>query len=149
MLWGCNPKQKQVPTDESNLEEVEADSASVSQTYDSLVICESRAMLDSAYQNSDEYKESHDSFERVVGKMTEGMDEVDVELFLLKNAIASFLSASQHFATHTEEMHDVVNQKRMMLYGKKIREIRQKLIQMKLSEGQQNQLDSLNRLIQF
>ena len=149
LLVGCNPKQKNAPTDETNLEEVEADSSSVSQTYDSLIVCESRALVDSAYRNSEEYKKSHEEFARLVTVMTKGKDDIDLNLFLLKNAISSFRHYSEYFSTHTDEMRDVVNQKRMMLYGQKVRELRQKLIQMKLSDDQQKQLDSLNSLVQF
>lgn len=149
LLVGCNQKQKNSPTDGTNFEEVVADSLSVSQTYDSLIVCEGRAMVDSLYRNSEEYKKSHDDFAHLVTEMTKDMDDIDSNLFLLKNAIASFKHSSEYFSTHTDEMRDVVNQKRMMLYGQKIKEIRQKLIQMKLSEEQQSQLDSLNSLIQF
>lgn len=149
LLVGCNQKQKNAPADEVNLEEVVADSSTVSQTYDSVVVCESRALVDSVYRNSEEYEKSHETFAHLVTVMTKGMDDIDLNLFLLRNAIASFRHSSEYFSTHTDEMRDMVNQKRMMLYGQKIREIRQKLILMRLSEEQQQQLDSLNSLIQF
>lgn len=149
LFVGCNQKTKTVPQDEANLEQVVADSSTVSQTYDSLIASESRALVDSVYRNTGEYKKRHDDYARLVTVMTKGMDDIDLNLFLLKNAIASFRHSSEYFASNTEEMRDVINQKRMMLYGQKIREIRQKLIQMKLSDEQQSQLDSLNSLIQF
>lgn len=149
LLVACSQKQKNVPTDEQNLEEVVADSSTVGQTYDSLIVCESRAMLDSTYRNSDEYKKSHEQFALLSTKLTEGKSQVDANLCLLKNAVSSFLHYSEYFAKNTMEMRDVVNQKRMQLYGQKIRELRQQLIQSKLSDAQQAQLDSINRLIQF
>lgn len=149
MLVGCNQKQKNVPTDEQGINEVVADSSTVGPAYDSLIVCESRAMLDSTYRNSDEYKKSHELFALLSAKMTEGKSEVDANLCLLKNAVSSFLHYSAHFAKNTTEMRDVVNQKRMQLYGQKVRELRQLLIQSKLSDAQQAQLDSINRLIQF
>lgn len=149
LLVGCNQKQKDAPTDEQNLEEVVADSSTVGPAYDSLVVCESRAMLDSVYRNSDEYKKSHDKFALLSAKLTEGKSEVDANLCLLGYQIASFLHYSEYFAKNTAEMSDVVNQKRMQLYGQKVRELRQQLIQSKLSDEQQAQLDSLNGLIQF
>ena len=81
--------------------------------------------------------------------LIEGMSEVDAHLCLLKNAVSSFLHYSEYFAKNTVEMQDVVNQKRMQLYGQKIRDLRQQLIQSELSDVQQAQLDSINRLIQF
>lgn len=149
LLVGCTQKQKNVPADEQNIEEVVADSSTVGQTYDSLIVCESRAMLDSTYRNSDEYKKSHEQFAFLSAKLTEGKSDVDANLCLLKNAVSSFLHYSEHFAKNTAEMRDVVNQKRMQLYGQKVRELRGQLIQSKLSDEQQAQLDSINRLIQF
>lgn len=149
LLVACNPKQKNVPADEQSVKEVVADSSTVGPAYDSLVVCESRAMLDSAYRNSDEYKKSHDEFALLSAKLTEGKSEVDANLCLLKYQIASFLHYSEYFAKNTAEMSNVVNQKRMQLYGQKIRDLRQKLIQSKLSDAQQAQLDSINKLIQF
>lgn len=149
LLVGCTQKQKKVPADEQNIEEVVADSSTVGQTYDSLIVCESRAMLDSTYRNSDEYKKSHEQFAILSAKLTEGKSDVDANLCLLKNAVSSFLHYSEHFAKNTAEMRDVVNQKRMQLYGQKVRELRGQLIQSKLSDEQQAQLDSINRLIQF
>lgn len=149
LLVGCTQKQKNVPADEQNIEEVVADSSTVGQTYDSLIVCESRAMLDSTYRNSDEYKKSHEQFAILSAKLTEGKSDVDANLCLLKNAVSSFLHYSEHFAKNTAEMRDVVNQKRMQLYGQKVRELRGQLIQSKLSDEQQAQLDSINRLIQF
>lgn len=147
-LMGCTQKSKQVPAD-TPLEEVVADSASVGEAFDSLVVSESRALVDTTYRNSDEYKKAHEEYEVLTNKLTQGLDDVDAHLLLLKNAIASFLHYSAYFATHTSEMGDEVNRKRMMLYGQKVREVRQKLIQSKLSEQQQAQLDSLNGLIHF
>lgn len=149
LLAGCNQKQKNVPAGGQGVNEVVADSSTVGPAYDSLIVCKSRAMLDSAYRSSDEYKESHEQFSLLSAKMTEGMSEVDAHLCLLKNAVSSFLHYSEYFAKNTVEMQDVVNQKRMQLYGQKIRDLRQQLIQSELSDVQQAQLDSINRLIQF
>lgn len=149
LLAGCSQKPKNVPLEESNLDKVVADSSTVGPAYDSLIVCESRALVDSSYRNSESFKKGHETYTLLYERMTEGMDKVDADLFQLRLAIASFNRGASYFATHTSEMSDVVNQKRMMLYGQKVREIRQRLIQSKLSEAQQNQLDSLNTLIHF
>ena len=149
LLVGCSQKQKSVPQDESNLEKVVADSSTVGPAYDSLIVCESRALVDSSYRKSEEFKNVHETYTSLYERMTEGMGKVDADLLQLKLSISAFNHNSEYFATHSSEMSNVVNQKRMMLYGQKIREIRQRLIQSKLSDTQQAHLDSLNTLIHF
>lgn len=149
LLVGCSQKQKSVPQDESNLEKVVADSSTVGPAYDSLIVCESRALVDSSYRKSEEFTNVHETYTSLYERMTEGMGKVDADLLQLKLSISAFNHNSEYFATHSSEMSKVVNQKRMMLYGQKIREIRQRLIQSKLSDTQQAHLDSLNTLIHF
>lgn len=148
LLVGCSPKQKNAATSVDE-QSIEADSTTVRQTFDSLVVAESRAEMDPAYAESQEYAKSHDDFQEVVGQLTQDMSETDRQLYLLDCAVSAFTRNSQHFATHTSEMADPANQRRMAMYGQKIREYRQVLITSKLDDVQQRRLDSLNALIHF
>ena len=147
-LAGCSYKQKNVAAD-ADQQEVMADSATVGQAFDSLVVAESRAQADPAYAQSQKYTERHNEFNAAIDRLTQDMSDTDRQLYLLECAVSAFNRNSQYFATHTSEMANPVNQHRMALYGQKIREYREALITTKLDSCQQQRLDSLNAKIQF
>ena len=148
LLAGCTQKQKNAAAGTDN-QEVVADSATVGQAFDSLVVAESHAQADPAFAQSQQYTESHDEFESAVDQLTQGMSDTDRQLYLLNCAVTAFDRNSRYFATHTSEMADPANQRRMALYGQKIKEYRQALITSHLDSCQQRRLDSLNAKIHF
>lgn len=144
----CTNKPKTEGTAFSSQEE-QADSASVRQSYDSLVVAQARAEVDTAYRHSDDFQQRQAAYERMVGAMTESMTEPQRLLYELDLAIQAFRNAGEHFGHNLQLMQDPVNQKTMAVYGLTVRQIRQQLLQQKLSATEQQRLDSLNALIQF
>ena len=147
LLAACNSKPKAGA--DASTTKVEADSATVGAAFDSLVVAESRAQADAEYAQSDAYAQSHEEFDAAIDQLTQGMSATDRQLYLLGCAVSAFARNSQYFATHTSEMANPANQRRMALYGQKIKEYREVLITSQLNESQQRTLDSLNAEIQF
>lgn len=130
LFAACSGRQK-APTDNTPAEEVVADSASVSDSFDALLRAEARALLDSTYTSSDEYLSICANHKSLIDKWLAGKDEagrVAAELDLAKSALDRH---GRHFATHTDEMRDPLNQKFMMVCSKKVRELQMRNITIK------------------
>ncbi|MGM9699135.1 MAG: hypothetical protein ACI3Y0_10900 [Prevotella sp.] len=130
LLAACSGRQK-APADNTPAEEVVADSASVSDSFDALVLAEAKALVDSSYFSTEEYQSICEKYSAVMDKWLEGKDEagrIEAELNLAKSALERH---GRYFATHTDEMRDPLNQKFMMTCSKKVRELQKRNITIK------------------
>lgn len=143
LLAACNGKQT-APADQNAAEATVADSLAVSSCYDELVMSEAKAQLDSTFVNTDEYAEAHTKYDVVVERHRQGMDEVEAAIEQLAMAKRAMNHYGRHFASHTEEMRDPLNQKLMATYSAKLRSAQLALVTMQLTDGQRAKVDSIN-----
>lgn len=152
LIAGCSPsKQRNVQDGDgtAGLDSIVADSAAMSLSYDSLVAVESRAAVDTAYASSEEYRQCHAVYDEVVAQLTAGMDESELALFQLKNAVTAYYNAGKHYSSSPEEMRNPQNQERMKLYVKKAKELKEQLMASHPTQEQLRQLDSISKTVHF
>ncbi len=153
LIVGCSPsKQRNADESDANtvsLDSIAADSAAMSLSYDSLVAVESRAAVDTAYASSNEYRQCHAVYDEIVAQLTVGMDESELVLFQLKNAVTAYYNAGKHYSSSPMEMRNPQNQERMKLYVKKAKELKEQLLASHPTQEQLRQLDSISKIIHF
>lgn len=130
LFASCMGRHK-APADNTSVSDIVADSISVAECYDSLVMVEARALIDTAYVSTDEYKSAVEDYKAVMDKWLEGKTEADQLLCQIDIAKATLESKGRHFATHTSEMRNPLNQKLMMTYSRKLRELQMRNITIK------------------
>lgn len=147
VVTACNNKKPEAVPTEGETTEANTDSAKLAQSYDSLVVTEARAAVDSTYVQSDEYKASHEAYDKMIARMTNGMEGADAALYQLEMAAASLQHNGSYFASNTELMRDPVNQQRMRITVQKAQELGKSIQNMGLTPDQQVLFDSLKAII--
>lgn len=145
MLTACNGKQT-APADHDAADTAVADSLTVGNCYDDLVMSEAKAQLDSAFAATEEYAEAHSRYDDIVGKARQGMNEVETAIDELAIAKRAINHHGRYFASHTDEMRNPLNQILMATYSKRLRKAQMALITMKLDDSQRAKVDSINAM---
>lgn len=143
LLAACNGQQK-APADNKPEEAMVADSTTVSTSFADLVRAEARAALDSTFAATEEYAATRRQYEAVEEKMLESMDETEWAIYQLETAKRALDINGRHFASHTDEMRDPLNQKLMATYSRKLREAQMRIVTLKLTDTQRARVDSIN-----